>query len=155
MGGRRATTPEIARWVAAQLGIEPLVWEAQAVTVSYERARGLRAVGEHADGFAITASRTVAVPVERLFDVFSDEALRERWLPGGSLRERTSTRPKSARFDWGDGDTRVNVGFTAKGEDEEHRRARARAASRRRGGRADEGLVARAPGRAQAAARGR
>ena len=108
---------EIARWVAAQLGIEPLVWEAQAVTVTYERARGLRAVGEQADGFAITASRTVAVSVERLYAVFTDEALRERWLPGGSLRERTSRRPKSARFDWGDGDTRVNVGFTAKGED--------------------------------------
>jgi hypothetical protein len=26
---------EIARWVAEQLGIEPLVWDAQAVTTSY------------------------------------------------------------------------------------------------------------------------
>jgi uncharacterized protein YndB with AHSA1/START domain len=107
---------EIARWVAAPLGIEPLVWEAQAVTVSYERARGLRAVGEHADGFAITASRTVAVPVDRLYEAFVDESLRERWLPGEELRERTATRPKSARFDWGHGHTRVIVGFTAKGD---------------------------------------
>src|SRR6266508_988043 len=54
---------EIARRVADELEIKPLVWEAQAVTVSYERARGLRAVGQRTDGFAITASKTVAVPV--------------------------------------------------------------------------------------------
>jgi hypothetical protein len=86
------------------------------VTVSYERARGRRAVGEHADGFAITAQKTVAVPVERLFDAFVDESLRRRWLPEGELRERTATRPRSARYDWGDGATRVVVGFEAKGE---------------------------------------
>ncbi len=107
---------EIARCVAEQLGIDPLAWDAQAVTVSYERARGLRAVGERPDGFAITASKTVAVSVQRLYDAFVDDSLRERWLPGGQLRERTATRPKSARFDWGDGETRVNVTFLPKGD---------------------------------------
>lgn len=105
---------EIARWVAEEHGIDG--WGAQAVTVTYERARGLRAVGERPDGFAISASKTVAVPVDRLFEAFVDESLRERWLPGGGLRERTASKPTSARFDWGDGETRVNVGFTAKGE---------------------------------------
>jgi hypothetical protein len=74
------------------------------------------AVYERPGGFSATASKTVAVPVERLFDAFMDDGLRERWLPGGDLRLRTASRPKSARFDWGDGTTRVNVGFTAKGE---------------------------------------
>jgi hypothetical protein len=105
---------EIARWLSEEHGIEG--WSAQSVTVTYERARGLRAVGEHADGFAITASKTVAVPVERLYDAFVDPALRRRWLPDGELRERTATRPRSARFDWGDDGTRVIVGFEAKGE---------------------------------------
>lgn len=107
---------EIARRVAHDLGIEPLVWEAQAVTVSYERARGLRAVGQRPDGFAITATKTVAVPVGRLYEAFVDASQRENWLPGGGLHERTATRPKTVRFDWGDGETRVNVGFTGKGE---------------------------------------
>jgi hypothetical protein len=107
---------EVASWVAAQLGIEPLGWEAQAVTVSYERARGLRAVGERPDGFAITVSKTVAAPVERLYQACVDESLRRRWLPDGELRQRTATKPRSARFDWGDGKTRVNVTFAAKGE---------------------------------------
>ena len=91
-------------------------WSAQSVTVSYERARGLRAVGEHADGFAINASKSVAVAVERLFETVVDESPRALWLPKGQLRLRTATKPKSARFDWGDGKTRVNVGFIAKGQ---------------------------------------
>jgi uncharacterized protein YndB with AHSA1/START domain len=108
---------EIARWVAEQLGIEPHAWNAQAITVSYERARGGRAVGERADGFAISAQKTIAVPVERIFDAFVDETARERWLGDAELRERTATRPRSARFDWGDGGSRVNVTFEAKDEE--------------------------------------
>jgi hypothetical protein len=107
---------EIARWVADQQGAEPLAWNAQAVAGSYELARGLRVTGEKEDGFAITASRTVGVPVDRLYDAFTDDSLRARWLPDGQLRERTATRPKSARFDWGESTTRVNVTFLAKGE---------------------------------------
>lgn len=109
---------EVARWVADQLGIEPLVWEAQAVTGSYERARGLRAVGQHDDGFTITVSRTVAVSAERLFDAFVDEDQRRRWLTDASLAERTATRPKSARYDWtSDADgSRVHLVVEAKGD---------------------------------------
>jgi hypothetical protein len=104
---------EVARWVAEEHGVKG--WGAQAVTVSYERARSLRAVGEHSDGFAITASKTVAVPVDRLYEAFVDESLRTLWLPKGKLRERTASKPTSARFDWGEGQSRVNVAFTAKG----------------------------------------
>src|ERR671918_172387 len=59
---------EIARWLQSEQRIDG--WSSQSVTVSYERARGRRGVGEHADGFAITASKTVAVPVDRLYDAF-------------------------------------------------------------------------------------
>ena len=74
--------------------------------MSFERSRGLRAVGQRADGFAVTAQKTVAVPVERLFDAFADDR----------LRERTATRPRSARFDWDGGESRVNVTFAAKSD---------------------------------------
>jgi hypothetical protein len=107
---------DIARRVAAELAIDLLAWNAQAITMSYERTRGMRAAGERADGFAITAQQTVTVQVERLFDAFTDPALRAQWLPEDRLRERTATTPKSARFDWADGATRVNVTFMAKGE---------------------------------------
>jgi uncharacterized protein YndB with AHSA1/START domain len=126
-GAAERTHRDVARWVATQQGVEPLAWNAQAVAGSYELARGLRAVGEKDDGFAITASKTVAVPVERLYDAVVNESLREHWLPDGELRERTATKPKSARFDWGDSQTRVNITFLAKGEGRstvalEHRR---------------------------------
>ena len=98
---------DIARRVAAELGIDPLAWNAQAVTASYERTRGLRVAGQKDDGFSITASKTVAVPVERLYDAFFATA-------DDRLRERTVTRPKSARFDWGDDGSRVHVMFDAK-----------------------------------------
>ena len=107
---------EIARRVAAELGIESLAWHAQAITVSYERARGLRAVGERADGFAVTAQKTITVPVERLFDAFVDGSRRRGWLPEDELRERTASKPRSVRFDWGDGETRVNVTFEKRGD---------------------------------------
>jgi len=115
-GAADRTHRDIARWVAEQLGIHPLAWNAQAVTMSYERARGGRAVGQHADGFAVTASKTVPVPVERLFDAFADARARARWLPEDGLRERTATRPASARYDWGDDGSRVHVAFAAKGD---------------------------------------
>src|SRR4051794_20301663 len=115
-GAAERSHREIARWVAEQQGVVPLAWNAQAVAGSYERARGLRAVGEHADGFSITASRTVAVPVDRLYDAFVDEGERRRWLPEADLRERTATRPRSVRFDWGDGASRVHVTLLAKDE---------------------------------------
>jgi hypothetical protein len=57
----------------------------------------------------------VAGPLDRLYESFVNASRRRRWLPDGQLRARTSIKPRSARFDWGDGTTRVNVGFTDKG----------------------------------------
>jgi Domain of unknown function (DUF4287) len=106
-GGSEKPHKEIAAWLREERGVPG--WDSQSITVSYERARMGRALGEKANGFSVTASKTVAVPVERLYDAFLERA-------PGELRERTATRPKSARFDWGDGETRVIVGFEAKGE---------------------------------------
>ena len=105
---------EIARWLREEHGVAG--WYSQSITVGYERARGLRAPGQRPDGFAVSATKTIAVPVERLFDVFVDEAVRERWLPGAELDPRTATAPRTARYDWEDGSTRVIVGFDDLGE---------------------------------------
>jgi hypothetical protein len=104
---------EIARWLREEHAVDG--WYSQSITVGYERARGLRAPGQRPDGFAVGASRTIAVPVERLFAAFTDEVLRERWLPGADLRVRTATAPRTARYDWEDGSTRVIVGFESAG----------------------------------------
>lgn len=101
-GAADLTHREIARRVAAELAIDPLAWNAQAITHSYERVRGLRERFERVDGFSITASKTVGVPVEALYDGFLERA-------DDRLRERTATRPLRARFDWGDDGSRVHV----------------------------------------------
>ncbi len=113
-GAARRSHTEIVRWLREEHGVDG--WYSQSITVGYERARGLRAPGERADGFAVGASKTIAVGVERLFEAFDDQALRERWMPGGDLRLRTATAPKSARYDWEDGATRVIVEFAGRGE---------------------------------------
>jgi Domain of unknown function (DUF4287) len=105
---------EIARWLREEHGVPG--WYSQSITLGYERARGLRAPGQRPDGFVAGASRTVAVAVERLFEAFTDDALRERWLPGAELRLRTATSPRTARYDWEDGSTRVIVGFESAGD---------------------------------------
>jgi hypothetical protein len=108
------THTEIARWLAGEHGVPG--WWAQSVTVAYEQERGLRAPGQNSAGFyTANAAKTVAVPVERLFEAFADAGQRARWLPE-ELRVRTATAPRTFRADWTDGTTRVVVGFAAKGE---------------------------------------
>lgn len=103
---------EIADWLTGEHGVS--AWWAQKLIVEYEQARGLRDAGVRPDGtFAGGASKTIAVPVQRLYDAFVDASVRERWLPGVELRERTSQAGRSARFDWDDGASRVNVTFAA------------------------------------------
>jgi uncharacterized protein YndB with AHSA1/START domain len=113
-GAAERTHAEIARWLAKQPGVSS--WWSQSLTVAYEQARGRRVRHQRPDGFTITASKTVAVPVSDLFTAFVDEAHREQWLPGAKLTVRTATASRSARYDWEDGATRVNVGFTAKSD---------------------------------------
>ena len=112
-GAMKRTHTEIARWLTDQQGVPG--WWAQSITVGYERARGLREAGQRADGWSVTASKTVEVPVETLFEAFEKESIRDRWLPDTDLHLRTATAPTSARYDWGDGSTRLIVNFESLG----------------------------------------
>lgn len=113
-GATGRTHTEIARWLVTTHEVPG--WWAQTITVGYEQARGLRAPGQRrGGGFSASGSRTVAVPVRRLFDAFADDTLRRRWLPD-AVSVRTATAPKTFRADWADGSTRIVVGFAAVGE---------------------------------------
>jgi hypothetical protein len=90
-------------------------WWAQAVTVGYERIKGLRAAGQRRDGsFEATKSRTFPVPLVRLYRAFHDTRTRARWLPGVDPTVRTATRGKTIRFTWPDR-TSVVVWFESRG----------------------------------------
>ena len=111
-GARDRNHTEIARYLTDQQNVHG--WWAQWITTAYERDRGLRRKHERSGGFAISASKTVGVPVDALFKAFVDGRRRKRWLSDDQLSLRTSQANKSARFNWGDA-TRVNVGFIEKG----------------------------------------
>jgi uncharacterized protein YndB with AHSA1/START domain len=90
-------------------------WWAQAITNGYERATGLRMKYQQADGFTIYASKTIAVPVEVLFDAFVNDGRRQEWLSDASMTLRNSVPGRVARFDWNGGPTRLAVTFDPKG----------------------------------------
>jgi hypothetical protein len=112
-GCREMDHKEIAAWLSGQPGVGP--WWQQMVTVTYERARGKRVKHETPAGFQVSGSRTIDVPVTRLFAAWADEALRGRWLPDADFTVRKATPDKSLRLAWGDG-TKVEVNFYPKGE---------------------------------------
>lgn len=91
-------------------------WWCQMVTVGYERMRGLRAVGQRRSGeFEAGKSRTFAVGLERLWDAFTDEAVRTRWLPTAEATPRNARAHSVVRFDLPD-DTILEAYFVPKGD---------------------------------------
>jgi hypothetical protein len=112
-GARDRAHREIAEYLVAEHSVPS--WWVQAVTTGYERARGLRLKHQQPDGFTVYASKTVGAPIGVLFDAVVDQRTREQWLTDGTMTLRTSQPGKAARFDWGDGATRVLVTFEEKG----------------------------------------
>ena len=107
---------EIARFLNVDHGVDG--WWSQEVTVRYEMAIGRRRPGQRADGFELSASKTVDVPVERLFAAFVEAGERSAWLDA-PLRIRSSNptaKVANARFDWAGGPERVVAWFSPKGD---------------------------------------
>jgi hypothetical protein len=87
-------------------------WWAQMISVAYEQARGKRVLHQKADGFAVSASRTLGVPVERVYEALVDDERRREWLAEAVTITR-STAGKSVRLRWADG-SRVSVNLYPK-----------------------------------------
>jgi hypothetical protein len=112
-GAMDRTHTEIARWLREDQGVDG--WWAQNVTVGYERARGRRAVGQMARGYAVGVSRTIRVEASVALAAFTDVTIRERWLPGAPMTQRKTTTANGARFDWADPPSRIVVSVDPKG----------------------------------------
>ncbi|HJU42698.1 MAG TPA: hypothetical protein VJ691_07775 [Vicinamibacterales bacterium] len=58
-------------------------WYAQGITVSYERARGVRAANQRCDGaFEVSVSKVMPASTRQIVRAFSDPRLRAQWTPG-------------------------------------------------------------------------
>ncbi|MCR4341126.1 MAG: hypothetical protein NUW01_14705 [Gemmatimonadaceae bacterium] len=113
-GAETMSHREIAQLVKSKYKVAD--WWTQAVTVGYERIKGLRARGQRRDGtYEASKSRTFDVPVAKLFDAWAKPARRKKWLDAPDVKLRTAMPPKSVRLGWSDGGI-VAVWFTAKGK---------------------------------------
>ena len=93
-------------------------WWGQMIAVSYERARGLRAMNQKCDGqFAVSVSRTLPVRLSTLYEAVADEKHRKKWFPNGPFKVSSETKNKYFRGAWGKNGARLEVGFYAKGDD--------------------------------------
>jgi len=91
-------------------------WWSQMVTVGYEQERGSRVEHQRPDGYSINRSKTLPVPLSRLFQAWHNAKTRGRWLAAKGLVVRKATPEKSLRITWEDGTSSVEVLFCAKGE---------------------------------------
>jgi len=105
---------EIAEYVRTRYKISG--WWSQSVTVGYERIKGLRDKGQRRGGsYEASKSKTVGVPVGRLYRAWHDTRQRKKWLPEPKLVIRTAQEDRSLRITWPDGSS-VECWFTAKGD---------------------------------------
>lgn len=103
---------EIAILVHEKFGVGD--WWAQMVTVGYERIKGLRVKNQKADGFEVSASKTVAVDAITALEAFTDSKRLQSWF-GETMKLRTANAGKSARFDAPEEGGVVSLWLTPKG----------------------------------------
>jgi len=83
-GAKKWKHQEISAYLSDTHKVGP--WWAQMIAVPYEHARGLREKFQNCAGeFSASGSRTLNVPMAKLFSAWTDEKLRRRWR-GRSLR---------------------------------------------------------------------
>ena len=104
---------ESARDLHDQLGLSG--WWSRMVTEGYEQARGMRPQRVRPVAYTASRSRTIHVPVARLYRAWSSERERVRWLPGYPVLIRKATPERAMRITWTDGVSGVNVFFVEKG----------------------------------------
>ncbi|MCI0532189.1 MAG: hypothetical protein L0Y74_09620 [candidate division Zixibacteria bacterium] len=113
-GGRKKNHKEI---VASLSRYKLNGWWRQMITVAYERARGLRVKYQKPEGFEISVSRAISVPVAESFRYWEDPQLRSKWLGKNGIVIRTSAPHKSMRLTWSDGKTSLSLSFLPKGKE--------------------------------------
>ena len=115
LGAQKLDPAGIYKLIQTIDGLAPLgEWSQGLLSTSYQWVRGLRERGEKKDGFEISVSKTINVPLSVIYKAFINAKLRHKWL-SEKLAITKQTANKSARAVWPDG-TRVSVDFYSKGE---------------------------------------
>jgi len=87
-------------------------WYGQMVAVSYERARGIRAMNQKCDGeFSVSVTRVMNIPLPKLYAAATADP--QSWFPKRVIEETSRTKDKYWRGKWKSG--KLEIGFYAKG----------------------------------------
>jgi uncharacterized protein YndB with AHSA1/START domain len=113
-GGMKMSPKEIVALLDKDYAVGP--WWQQTVSAAYQQARGLNDRKEEPVEHSVGGSKTVNVPLPRLFLAWEDKKTRRRWLSDADFTIRTATKEKSMRITWVDGQTEVEASFSAKGQ---------------------------------------
>lgn len=105
---------EIAQFLSTQPQVND--WWAQMITVGYEQYYGRRERHQKPDGYEISVSKTYPLPLSSLFNAWTNETVRKKWLTE-DIHIRKKTANKSLRITWVDNVTSVTVNFYEKGID--------------------------------------
>ncbi|MGH9365182.1 MAG: SRPBCC domain-containing protein [Thermoanaerobaculia bacterium] len=90
-------------------------WWQQMVTVTYERARGLREKHQKPEGYEISVSRTIGASAWALYGAWKDAKARSRWLSEKPIVIRKAAANKRLRITWADGKSSLDVWFNPRG----------------------------------------
>lgn len=111
-GAKKMSHQEIVKCVSSEHQVGP--WWRQMIAATYEQQRGLREAHERPDGFQISVSKTLDVPVRSAYQEFANEKRRAVWLGETNLAVRKATPNKSIRVTWKDGKTSLEIAFYEK-----------------------------------------
>lgn len=115
-GAAEMSHQEIFSLIGSIKKLQPLEeWSHNLLATSYEWSRGIKQRGEKANGFEISVSKTIDVPVDTLYAAWIDDKLRTKWLKEKIIFRKT-TLNKSARVTWSDSITSLSIDFYVKGE---------------------------------------
>jgi len=114
-GAARLDHKGITAILYGKMKVDP--WWGQMIAVSYERARGIRAMNQSCAGeFSVSVSKTLPVDLSTLYDAVVDDAKRAEWFPRGAFKASSQTKDKYFRGAWGKNGARLEMNFYAKGD---------------------------------------
>lgn len=109
---KKMSHPEIVRFLNSEHKVGP--WWQQMITVTYEQYAGLRQPHQKPNGYEISVSRTLPVPLRSVYQSVANVGRRNAWLEEDGLQVRKATPKKSLRLTWSDGKTSVEFYFAEK-----------------------------------------
>lgn len=91
-------------------------WWSQMVANVYEQHTRIHEQYERTEGYEISVSKTFQVDVRIIYEAWFTDEKRRRWLQESPLKITSSTRNKSIRAQWANGQSRLSIDFYSKGE---------------------------------------